>query len=102
MFEHIIDVITILLALAPLGVKLFSLIAQKTHDQRLINLSNRATIVVTALENQDLTNEEKKQRAFEKLAFYAKEVGIPVTGGQLDDYVESANTILKGLKNKGG
>ncbi len=38
--------------------------------------------------------------ALEKLAFYANEVGIKVTGDQLDDYIESAYVIFKTLKDK--
>ena len=61
MFKHIIDVMTIIIALAPIGVQLFRLIAQKTHSQRMINLSERATKIVEALEQKDdLSKEEKK------------------------------------------
>lgn len=95
MLKHIIDVLTIVLALAPIGVQVFSLLAQKVHNQRMINLSERATKIVEALEQKDLTNEEKKQKAFEKLAAYSKEVGIPVTGDQLDDYIEFAVRLMK-------
>ena len=43
MVRDILDIITILIALAPIGVKVFQLIAQKTHNQRMINLSELRT-----------------------------------------------------------
>ena len=97
MVREILDIITILIALAPIGVKVFQLIAQKTHNQRMINLSERSIKVVEALEQSNLTNEEKKTKAYEKLSAYAKEVGIPVTVDQLDDYIESAVRLVKAL-----
>lgn len=95
MLEQIIEILTILLALTPILVQVFNLLTQKTSNQRLINLSERATIVVTALEQTNLTNDLKKQEAFRKLATYAQEVGIKVTHDQLDDYIESAVKFMK-------
>ena len=97
MVREILDIITILIALAPIGVKVFQLIAQKTHNQRLINLSQRAQIIVEGLEQSNLSNEEKKTKAYKKLSAYANEVGIPVTVDQLDDYIESAVRLVKVL-----
>ena len=97
MVREILDIITILIALAPIGVQIFRLIAQKTHNQRLINLSQRAQIIVEGLEQSNLSNEEKKTKAYKKLSAYANEVGIPVTVDQLDDYIESAVRLVKVL-----
>ena len=97
MVKELLDIITILIALAPIGVKIFQLIAQKTHNQRLINLSQRAQIIVEGLEQSNLSNEEKKTKAYKKLSAYANEVGIPVTVDQLDDYIESAVRLVKVL-----
>ena len=97
MVRDILDIITILIALAPIGIKIFQLIAQKTHNQRLINLSQRAQIIVEGLEQSNLSNEEKKTKAYKKLSAYANEVGIPVTVDQLDDYIESAVRLVKVL-----
>ncbi len=100
MLKHIIDVMTIIIALAPIGVQLFRLIAQKTHNQRMINLSERATKIVEALEQKDdLSKEEKKAIALKKLSYYAKEVGISVTRDQLDDYIEFAVRLMKAFAN---
>ena len=65
MVRELLDIVTIIIALAPIGIKIFQLIAQKTHNQRLINLSQRAQIIVEALEQSNLTNEEKKTKAYE-------------------------------------
>ena len=63
MVRELLDIVTIIIALAPIGIKIFQLIAQKTHNQRLINLSQRAQIIVEGLEQSNLTNEEKKTKA---------------------------------------
>ena len=60
MVRELLDIVTIIIALAPIGIKIFQLIAQKTHNQRLINLSQRAQIIVEGLEQSNLSNEEKK------------------------------------------
>ena len=97
MVRELLDIVTIIIALAPIGIKIFQLIAQKTHNQRLINLSQRAQIIVEGLEQSNLSNEEKKTKAYEKLSACANEVGIPVTVDQLDDYIESAVRLVKAL-----
>ena len=97
MVRELLDIVTIIIALAPIGVQIFRLIAQKTHNQRLINLSQRAQIIVEGLEQSNLSNEEKKTKAYKKLSAYANEVGIPVTVDQLDDYIESAVRLVKVL-----
>lgn len=92
------DVLTILgmvIALAPIGFKVFILISQKSHSVKLQNLSKRAEIIVSALEQTDLVGEDKKNAALQKLAIYAKEVGIKVSAQQLDDYIESAVLFIK-------
>ena len=60
MVRELLDIVTIIIALAPIGIKIFQLIAQKTHNQRLINLSQRAQIIVEGLEQSNLSNEEKE------------------------------------------
>ena len=97
MVRELLDIVTIIIALVPIGIKIFQLIAQKTHNQRLINLSQRAQIIVEGLEQSNLSNEEKKTKAYKKLSAYANEVGIPVTVDQLDDYIESAVRLVKVL-----
>lgn len=99
--SHVQDWIALIGTILPLiGVsyQVFKLLAQLSHNKKLINLSERASIIVQALEQQtDMMGPEKKQAALQKLAIYAKEVGIKVTGQQLDDYIESAVRVLKHL-----
>lgn len=97
MLSNIVDILTIVVVLFPIGVQIFSLVAQKAHNQKLINLSERAKIVVNALEQSGLESTEKKHTAMKKLSAYASEVGIKVTEGQLSDYIESAVSSLKKL-----
>lgn len=93
--ERIIEILSILLALLPILVQVFNLLTQKTNNQKIANLRERATIIVTALEQTGWTNEIKQQTAFDKLSRYAKEVGIKVTPDQILDYVESSVRLLK-------
>lgn len=95
MLVKVIDILTILVALSPVFIQLFNLLAQKANNQKIANLSERASIIVTALEQTALSNPDKKLAAMNKLTRYAKEVGISVSYDQVDDYVESAVKLLK-------
>lgn len=95
MLNQIIDVLTVVIALLPIGIKVFQLVTAKTHNQRIKNLSQRSQIIVEALNQSNLTNEDKRQTAMLKLARYAKEVKINVTPDQIEDYIESAVAFVK-------
>lgn len=95
--DSIIDVTPIIVLLLPIVINLFSLIAQKSHNQKLINLSERSKIIVKAMEQTDMTNPEKKQEALKRLSQYSSQVGIKMEPDQLDDYIESAVNMLKQL-----
>ena len=97
MINQIADILTTLAVLLPIVIQLVKLIGQKTHNQRLVNLSDRATIIVTALEQSQLDGPAKKQEAMTRLSQYAGEVGIKVTSQQLSDYIESSVNALKQL-----
>lgn len=98
MFERIIEVLTIVIPLLPIIFQLFALLTAKTHNQRIKNLSERAQIIVGALEKEtNLTNVDKKMKALNKLAKYASEVGIKVTADQLNDYIESSIDIVRAI-----
>lgn len=96
--QQVLDILTILVYLLPLVIKLLQLIAAKTNDQHVKNLVDRATVIVSALEQSGLTNEQKKQEAINKLSYYANEANIKVTPDQVDDYIESAVRFLKHMK----
>lgn len=98
MLQTVIEILTIIIALLPIGVQVFSLLTAKTHNQRIKNLSARAEIIVGALEKEtDLTNVDKKMKALTKLATYANEVGIKVTRDQLNDYIEASIDVVRAL-----
>lgn len=95
LIQRIIEILSILLALLPILVQIFSLLTQKTHNQKIVNLRERATIIVAALEQTSWTNDVKQRTAFDKLSRYAKEVGIKVSSDQILDYVESSVKFMK-------
>lgn len=97
MLQNVLDVVTLVILLAPIVVQLVKLLGTKTHNIRIKNLSDRAEIIVTALNQSSLANEERKRVACEKLAAYANEVGINVSAEQIDDYIESAVNVIKNL-----
>lgn len=97
--KNFVDIVTIIIALAPIGVKIFNLLTVKTQNQRIKNLSERANIIVAALEQADITNDEKKHAAMVKLEYYSKEVGINVTAFQLEEYIEASVNFLKAVNN---
>lgn len=95
MLNQIIEVLTVVIALLPIGIQVFQLVTAKTHNQRIKNLSQRSQIIVEALNQSNLTNEDKRLTAMLKLARYAKEVKINVTSDQIEDYIESAVAFVK-------
>ena len=95
LIQRIIEILSMLLALLPILIQIFNLLTQKTNNQKIVNLRERATIIVAALEQTGWTNEIKQQTAFDKLSRYAKEVGIKVSPDQILDYVESSVRLLK-------
>lgn len=95
MLNQIIEVLTVVIALLPIGIKVFQLVTAKTHNQRIKNLSQRSQIIVEALNQSNLTNADKRLTAMQKLSKYAKEVKINVTPDQIEDYIESAVAFVK-------
>ena len=98
MIKNLVDLVTLVLLLAPPIIKLTTALAQKAHNTKLENLMARADIIVQALEQTGLASADKKNAAVEKLNSYAKEVGIKITADQLDDYVEAAVRIMNTTK----
>lgn len=96
--EALTILVPLLIALSPIVVKLFGLLAQLTTSKRLKNLAARAEIIVSALEQSNISNLEKQMEAIDKLVLYANEVGIKLTDQQAKDYIESAYMFLKLLK----
>ena len=97
LIQRIIEILSILLALLPILVQIFSLLTQKTNNQKITNLRDRAAIIVAAMDQTAGDNDVKQRTAFDKLSRYAKEVGIKVTSDQILDYVESSVKFMKEL-----
>lgn len=98
--EEVINWLFIASILAPVVIALVHALGQWTHSQALINLADRAKIIVDALNNNHvLDNTAKKEQAMSKLATYASEVGIKVTPQQMDDYIESSVQLAKEIDN---
>lgn len=99
--NDIVNYITLLIIVAPVVIQLVRYVGTITHSRNLINLADRALIIVTSLEQLKLVNNaDKKAEALRKLATYAKEVGIKLTEGQAEDYIENAVAELRKLQGK--
>lgn len=82
--------------ISPILVATVKALGQWTHNQALINLADRAQVIVDSLShNNVLSNSSKKETAMNKLSNYASEVGIKATPDQLDDYIEAAVKTVK-------
>ena len=95
--KHLMDIVLIFIGLAPIILQIGSAIAHKSHNQKIKNLLERATIIVNALEQTGGTGAQKKRTAVEKLSNYAAEVGIKVTPDQVDDYIEYAVKFMNAV-----
>ena len=93
--ELVGEIISLLVALSPLLIQIFRLISLKIQNEKLTMVGEQATVIVNALEQSNLTNDEKKQAAFSKLAVYASNKGINIDKEEIDDYIESAVKFLK-------
>ena len=99
--NDIVNYITLLIIVAPVVIQLVRYVGTITHNRNLINLADRALIIVTSLEQLKLVNNaDKKSEALRKLATYAKEVGIKLTEDQAEDYIEHAVAELRKLQGK--
>lgn len=93
--ELVGEIISLLVALSPLLIQIFRLISLKIQNEKLTMVVEQATVIVNALEQSNLTNDEKKREAFSKLAIYASKKGINIDQEEIDDYIESAVKFLK-------
>lgn len=88
--KTIVEVITIMLPLMPLILAATRYLAKKGRNQNIVNLVDRASIIVEAMETTMLDGYDKKNMALQKLIGYANEVGINLTMQQAEDYIEAA------------
>lgn len=93
--KNLTDIITLIILVGPITLQLAMNIAQHTHSKRMENLVNRASIIVSALDRQNIANDAKKAEAVSALAGYANEAGIKVTPTQLSQYIENAVALMR-------
>ena len=92
------NVTTIILALSPFfplivaGIKYYG---TKTKNNNIINLANRADIIVKGLDKIELTNPDKRDLGINKLVEYANEIGVSLTPDQAVDYINAAVLELR-------
>lgn len=93
MIKIVENAVTFIIALSPLFPLVVALVryyGTKTRNQRIVNLAQRANVIVMSLEKLDLVNEEKREIGINKLCNYATEVGISLTPSQAHDYINGA------------
>lgn len=95
--ETVTDIITIGVMIAPIGVQLFKFIGAKTHNERMVMLSNRASMIVDSLENSPLESSDKKLSALKSLSDYCDEVGVKITAQQANEYIEQAVKLVNDI-----
>ena len=94
--DDIVNVITIIGLALPVVSSLTKVLAQVTHNKAFINLSNKADVIVKALEQTEaLSGSDKKERAVKALTEYANELGVKVTDKQISTYIESSVNTVK-------
>lgn len=96
--NRIIEILGVIVVVAPVALKFFKLLAASTHNKRLINLATRADIIVQALEQSGLIGEDKKLMAIDKLQQYANETKIKINVQQAEDYIEAAVYAMKQMQ----
>lgn len=93
MIKVVENAVTFIVALSPLYPLVLALVryyGTKTRNQRIVNLAQRANVIVMSLEKLELVNEQKRDIGVNKLCSYANEVGINLTPNQAHDYINAA------------
>lgn len=86
----LVTIATIVVTFGPLVIYAIRYVGVKTKSRQLLLLADRASIIVMALDNLKITNNEKQKLAIAKLVDFANEVSIPLTNDQAGDYIDSA------------
>lgn len=93
--QNLLDTITVVIALSPIIIQAARLMGIQTHNKKLVMLSDRAGIIVHAVEQLNWPGDQKKDVALAKLVDYAAEAHISITENQASDYIEGAVRLLK-------
>lgn len=102
LLKSLTELAVVLSYLSPLLVSLLKFISARTNGKRIDVLESYAFRVVTAIEQyQNMTGEEKKKLAQNKLRSYIREspLQLDVSETQLDDLLESAVNAMNNSKN---
>lgn len=102
--NNILTIGTLILTLVPIIYNVIKLLSLTTNNQAIDILYKRATIIVEGLEQlRELTPQDKKREAVNKLVNFATELGINITSDQVDDYIEQSvyemNKVKRNVKN---
>ena len=100
LLNKLIIILPLILPLIPVVLKLLGLLGQLTSSKKLHNLVDRSDRIVAALEQSNISNESKQTAAINKLMIYAREVGINISDGQAQDYIESSYLFLKLMREQ--
>lgn len=95
--NNIITGIYLLGVVGPIVVSAGKFFGAKTHNQRIINLSKRADIIVGSLVRAQIPGVDKKKIAMDSLSKYAKGTRIKLTPDQASEYIENAVAAYKGI-----
>lgn len=98
--EKIIEILTLIVFVAPVVLELVKYLGAATHNKSVTLLAERAMIIVSSLDTMLMPNAEKKREALDKLLSFAKETKINLTASQAEDYIEHAVRILRELQEK--
>ena len=96
--EKVVDLITVLIIVAPIVVNVIKLIGAVTHSKSIQTLAERAMIIVSSLDSVLIPNDTKKREAMNKLLFFAGETGVKLTAEQAEDYIEHSVRELRRLQ----
>ena len=96
--DEIINLIVTIIMVAPVVIEAVKYLGAATHNKKIVNLADRAMIIVSSLDALDIVNSAKKQEALNKLLGYAGETSIKLTTQQAEDYIESAVQKLRRLQ----
>lgn len=88
--NNIINVIALVLTVAPMVITVVRYFGVKTNNKKVITIADRAAIIVSALDQVDMENVLKKNTAIDKLLVFAQETKISLDRDQADDYIEDA------------
>lgn len=93
--EKVVDLITVLIIVAPIVVNVIKLIGAVTHSKSIQTLADRAMIIVSSLDSVLIPNDTKKREAMNKLLYFAEETGVKLTAEQAEDYIEHSVRELR-------